>query len=75
MKLRDVFIKNVVKYRKEANLSQEKLAELSDLSPNYIGEIERNARKVSIDTIEKIAVGLNVKPNELLEEKEKETVK
>ena len=67
MKLRDVFIKNMIKYRKEANLSQEKLAELSDLSINYIGEIERNTRKVSIDTIEKIAIGLNVKPNELLD--------
>ncbi|MBR1413076.1 MAG: helix-turn-helix transcriptional regulator [Bacilli bacterium] len=67
MKLRDVFIKNMIKYRKEANLSQEKLAELSDLSTNYIGEIERNTRKVSIDTIEKIAIGLNVKPNELLD--------
>lgn len=42
------------------------VAVLSDLSTNYIGEIERTNRKVTIDTVEKIAKGLNVDPSLLL---------
>lgn len=57
MTLRQIFKDNVKYYRKQLRLSQEKLAELSGLSTNYIGEIERTNRKVTIDTIEKVANG------------------
>lgn len=60
MSLREVFIDNVKHYRKKKKLSQEQLAEMSNLSTNYIGDIERTNRKVTIDTIEKISKGLNV---------------
>lgn len=66
MTLRQIFKDNVKFYRKQLQLSQEKLAELSDLSTNYIGDIERTNRKVTIDTIEKVAKGLNVDPSLLL---------
>ncbi len=66
MKLRQVFRDNVKFYRKQLKLSQEKLAELSDLSVNYVGDIERLDKKVTIDTIEKLAKGLNVDPSLLL---------
>ncbi len=66
MTLRQIFKDNVKYYRKQLKLSQEKLAELSGLSTNYIGEIERNNRKVTIDTIEKIANGFNIDPSLLL---------
>ena len=66
MKLRMIFKNNVKFYRKKLKLSQEKLAELSDLSTNYIGDIERDGRKVTIDTIEKVARGLGVDPSVLL---------
>ena len=67
MDLREIFRKNVKSFRKSKNLTQEQLAELCDLSTNYIGDIERNRRKVTIDTIEKIANGLNISPSELLD--------
>lgn len=66
MTLRQIFRKNVKYYRKKFKLSQEKLAELSGLSTNYIGDIERTNRKVTIDTIEKISNALNVSPADLL---------
>ena len=66
MTLRQIFKNNVIYYRKKLKLSQEKLAELSNISTNYVGEIERANRKVTIDTIEKIAKGLAIEPNLLL---------
>ena len=68
MKLRMIFKNNVKFYRKKLKLSQEKLAELSDLSTNYIGDIESTNRKVTIDTIEKVASGLGVDPSVLLKD-------
>ena len=66
MTLRQIFRDNVKFYRKELKLSQEKLAELSNLSTNYIGDIERTNRKITIDTIEKITNGLGIDPALLL---------
>ena len=71
MTLRQIFRDNVKYYRKQFKLSQEKLAELSDLSTNYIGDIERTNRKVTIDTIEKVAKGLNIDPSLLLVNRKK----
>lgn len=71
MKLTEVFKDNIVYYRKKMNLSQERLAELSDLSTNYIGEIERKNKKVTIETIEKLAIGLKIDPAILLTKRPK----
>lgn len=72
MTLREIFKQNVIYYRKKQKLSQEKLAELSDISTNYIGDIERTNRKVTIDTIEKIAKGLKIPLETLLTERKKD---
>lgn len=66
MTLRQIFRDNVKFYRKELKLSQEKLVELSNLSTNYICDIERTNRKITIDTIEKITNGLGIDPALLL---------
>ncbi len=66
MKLRNVFSNNVKFYRKQLGISQEKLAELSNLSTNYIGLIESKARRVNIDTIQKLSQGLNIESYKLL---------
>jgi ribosome-binding protein aMBF1 (putative translation factor) len=47
--------------RKRAKLSQEKLAELADLHHNYVGEIERGEKAVSIDVLVKLAQALRVR--------------
>lgn len=67
MSLREIFKNNVKYYRKLYNYTQEELAELSNLSTNYIGEIERKRLKVTIDTIEKIAKAFDIDPVLLIE--------
>ncbi len=51
---------NVRKYRTSADISQEKLAELSGLHRTYISDVERGTRSISLDNIQKIATSLNV---------------
>ncbi len=53
--------------RTKRKLSQEKLAELSDLSKTHIGDIERGTSVPSIETLNKIANALNVELVELID--------
>lgn len=48
-------------------MSQEKLAEKTNLNRNYIGEIERAEKKITLETLEKIARALNVRVADLLD--------
>ena len=54
-------------YRTAKGLSQEKLAELSGCHPTYIGQIERGEKNATIESIEKIAIALNVSLSTLFE--------
>lgn len=72
MSLKDVFKENVKYYRKQLKLTQESLAKLSGVSTNYIGEIERTGRKATLETIEKVANGLNINPSLLLVSRKKD---
>jgi transcriptional regulator with XRE-family HTH domain len=47
-------------YRKRAGRTQEKLAELADLNPKYIGEIERGEKIISIEALLRIAKAAKV---------------
>ena len=60
MDILKVFAKNVRFYRKEAGLSQEKLAEESGLHRTYIGDIECCRRSISLYNIQKIADALKI---------------
>ena len=72
MSLKDVFKENVKYYRKQLKLTQESLAKLSGVSTNYIGEIERTGRKATLETIERVANGLNIDPSLLLVSRKKD---
>jgi len=52
--------------REKLNLTREKFAEIIELSPFYIGQIERGDRKMSVETIVKIANTLHVSIDYLL---------
>jgi len=51
--------------RTEKGLSQEKLGELAELNSNYIGQIERGEKSLSVFTLKKIAEGLSMSLEEL----------
>lgn len=54
-------------YRKAADISQERLAELSELHPVYIGNVERGEENISIDSLARIAGALKVRVRDLTE--------
>ena len=62
MNLRQLFVHNLRKIRRESGISQMELAELCRTSVNYIGTIEVGIRFPSMEMIEKIAAALQVKP-------------
>jgi XRE family transcriptional regulator, regulator of sulfur utilization len=52
--------KRIRALRKEKRLSQEELGDLAELHHTYIGAVERGERNCSIDSLSKIAKGLNM---------------
>lgn len=65
MDIQAVFAENMKKYRKQAKLTQERLAELCNTDHRYIGQIETGRRCPSLDFVERIAAALNVAPYRL----------
>lgn len=53
--------------REAQGWSQERLAEHSDLNRSYVGEIERGNVIVSLVTVEKLAVALDMSPSSLVQ--------
>ncbi|WP_082208348.1 helix-turn-helix domain-containing protein [Paenibacillus dauci] len=52
-------------YRKAQNLTQAQLGEMVELPQPYVGDIERGERNISLDTLQKNLVVLNIKPLQL----------
>jgi transcriptional regulator with XRE-family HTH domain len=63
----EIFGVNVQKYRKERQISQEKLAELAGVHRTYVGMIERAEKNITLRNMEKIAKALEVEIKDLLE--------
>lgn len=55
-----IFGKKVAEMRKMQHLSQEELADKCNIHRTYIGSIERGEKSPTLNTVEKIANGLNV---------------
>ena len=70
MDIIEVFGKNVRKLRTKKGLSQEKFAERCGLHRTYISDIECFSRNVSLATVQRIAVALEIEPFMLLKESE-----
>lgn len=57
---------NVRRLRREQGMTQEALAERAGLHPTYISTVESGDRNVTLDSLERLAKALGVKPFELL---------
>ena len=66
MKIKEIFGKNVKKYRDISGISQEKLGEIAGLHRTYIGAVERGERNITLVNAEKIAIALNIEFAKLL---------
>lgn len=53
--------------RKSKGLSQEALGLRSQLSISYISDVERGTRNISLESLEKIIIGLQVSPSEIFD--------
>ena len=64
----DTIRKNIKKYRKEKHMTSAQLAELVDLSHDFIRQIEseKTAYNFSVETFYKISVALEVPLNMLI---------
>lgn len=61
------FASNLRRARKRACLSQETLGRRSELHPTEISLLERGGRMPRVDTLVKLATGLDADPCELLD--------
>lgn len=57
-------------YRKEKQITQEQLAEICGMHPTYIGQLERGEKNATIESIYRIAKGLNISISKLVENME-----
>lgn len=56
--------KLVREYRLKKNLTQQELAELSDLSLPFINLVENNKRNLSVDTLLRILQAMEIEPSD-----------
>ena len=61
------FGKKLKALRVERDLTQLELAEILDMSPNFVGMIERGERNTTVENVYNIARALNIKPTALFE--------
>ncbi len=61
------FGQRVRSLRQSKHLSQEKLAELTGLHSTYIGQIERGEKSPTLDSVYKIALGLDMSMSKLFD--------
>lgn len=57
---------NMRYYRRQLGMSQEKLAELADLHPTYISNVEQAKRNISIENVYRIASAFGISVSQLL---------
>jgi XRE family transcriptional regulator, regulator of sulfur utilization len=57
--------------RKQRRLSQERLGERSGLSGKFIGEVERGEKSISLDSLYRVAVALEIPLRDLTDVRER----
>lgn len=70
MQLKVILGKNVKYHRYRKKLTQERLAEIINVSSNYVGRLERGQHNPSLEKIDKISKALGIKAFELFVERD-----
>ncbi|CAN7485087.1 helix-turn-helix domain-containing protein [Variovorax paradoxus] len=65
---REVLALNLIRQRGAKGWSQEALAFEAGLHRTFVAHVERQARNISLDNLERLALALNLRPYQLLEE-------
>jgi transcriptional regulator with XRE-family HTH domain len=63
--IRETLARNLREYRRERGISQEKLAELADLSTQYVAMIELSRKFPGPESLEQLAAALGIEAHEL----------
>ena len=66
MDINEVFGKKVLERRQSLKISQETLANMSDIDRTYLPDIEKGKRNVSLKVADKIAKALSISLKDLL---------
>lgn len=67
MDIREVFARNLRKYRQERGLSQEALAHEAGVDRTYVSALERSTYSASITMVDRLATVLGVEAAALLQ--------
>jgi transcriptional regulator with XRE-family HTH domain len=68
MLIRDKLAEQLIHSRKDAKISQEKLAELANVHRTYISQIERGLKSPTIEVIFSICNALSIKASDFIKE-------
>lgn len=73
----DAIRKNIRKYRKEKHITSAKLAEMVDLSHDFIRQIQSDKVRYnfSVETLYKISIALNVNLDDLVKKEKSDLTK
>jgi transcriptional regulator with XRE-family HTH domain len=63
---RVVLGRTIREQRRRAAFSQELLAEMADLHPNYLGRVERGEESISLAALRRVAKALRVRVRDLV---------
>lgn len=71
MDINKIFGNRLKEIRDELSITQEELALKCDMQPSHIGQLERGMKSPTLETLYKIASGINVQISELIHFKDK----
>jgi transcriptional regulator with XRE-family HTH domain len=63
--IREVLANNIKEYRRKSGFSQDKLAELADISSQYLATVETCRKFPTPEVLERLAEALNIETQEL----------
>lgn len=66
MRLREILASNLRRLRDLKGLSQEALADMAEIDRSYMSYLENQRYSASLDMLEKLALALDVEPQELI---------